>query len=154
MLKRLLYSACCLLCLVCFTACGSPKPAATAEPPLVPQKEQVWQLVAIRGKAVNPNAAVVTIVVNPEAATLSGQAACNPFAAACRLALAEQQPSGDRYTIVLSDLKAGGRQCPEADMNAEARFLALLPKADALVLTAYTLTLLQKDKEILKFELQ
>ena len=39
-------------------------------------------------------------------------------------------------------------------MNAEARYMALFEKADALMLDAYTMTLYQKGKETLKYELQ
>ena len=39
-------------------------------------------------------------------------------------------------------------------MNAESRYISLLPKADALRIDAYTMTLYQKGKEILKYELQ
>lgn len=154
-MKKPLLTTCWLLVILCLMACTSTKPAPTSSAaPLLPQKEQVWQLVSIRGKEVNRRSATVTLVVNPEASTLSGQAACNRYGADCRLTLAAQLPEGDRYSLSVNNLSSGTLQCPEAEMNAEARYLALLPKADALLVTAYTITLFSKDKEILHFELQ
>jgi heat shock protein HslJ len=132
-------------------ACGSSKSAASSEEPLSLQKEQVWQLTAMRGRHVK---ALITLSFNTEAATLNGTATCNRYGADCRLAYSANLPEGYRYTVAVDNLTAGTTLCPEADMNAEARYLALLPKADALLLTAYNLTLFQRDKEILRFELQ
>ena len=39
-------------------------------------------------------------------------------------------------------------------MAVQERYLALLAKADACLLTPYTLTLYQKGKEVLRFGLQ
>ena len=68
-ITRIALVACLLL-----TACGgSRQPSAVNRqtPPLEPQKGQVWQLVAVRGKAVNRQAEPVTLVFNPEAKTVS-----------------------------------------------------------------------------------
>ena len=114
----------------------------------------MWQLVAIRGKAVNRQAEPVTLVFNPEAKTVSGRTACNNYYGNYTLRLEAQQPKGDRYTLTLSGIGYGDTRCPEAEMNAEARYMALFEKADALMLDAYTMTLYQKGRETLKYELQ
>ena len=136
---------------VAFVACTSAKPSATAEEPLLPQKSQIWQLVAMRGKPVDNS---ITLSFNTEAATLSGRATCNTYGADCRLTYSSSSPEGYRYTVAVVNLAGGNTLCPEADMNAESRYLALLPKADAMLITPYNITLFQKDKEILRFELQ
>ena len=51
-------------------------------------------------------------------------------------------------------VSGGDVQCPEVDMAIQERYLSLLDKADACLLTPYSLTLFQKGKETLKFELQ
>lgn len=133
-------------------ACSSHKAAAVADnEPLLPQKSQVWQLTTLRGRPVN---ATITLAFNTEAATLNGRATCNTYGADCRLTYSAASSEGYRYTVAIANLAAGNTLCPEADMNAESRYLALLPKADAMLLTPYNLTLYQKDKEILHFELQ
>lgn len=151
MLKRLLVIGYGILSLICFMACGSSKPAATSEEPLSLQKEQVWQLTTMRGRPID---VIITLSFNTEATTLSGNATCNRYGADCHLTYSASSPEGYRYTVAVDNLTSGTTLCPEADMNAEARYLALLPKADALLLTPYNLTLFQKDKEILRFELQ
>ncbi len=154
-MKKALFTTCWLLGILCLLACTSTKPApSTSVPPLLPQKEQVWQLVAMRGKPLPSRSATITLSFNTEAATLSGRASCNTYGADCRLNLVEQRPQGDLYSITIDGIDSGRTLCPEADMNAEARYLALLQKADALLIDAYAITLLQKDKEILRFELQ
>lgn len=154
-MKKPLLTTCWLLGILCLIACTSTKPAPTsAAAPLQPQKEQVWQLVAMRGKPLPPRSATITLTFNTEAATLSGRASCNTYGADCRLTLVEQQPQGDLFHITIDNVASGNTLCPEADMNAEARYLALLPKADALLIDAYAISLLQKGKEILRFELQ
>ena len=151
-ITRIALVACLLL-----TACGgSRQPSAVNRqtPPLEPQKGQVWQLVAVRGKAVNRQAEPVTLTFNPEAKTVSGRTACNNYYGNYTLRLEAQQPEGDRYTLTLSGIGYGDTRCPEAEMNAEARYMALFEKADALMLDAYTMTLYQKGRETLKYELQ
>ena len=151
-ITRIALVACLLL-----TACGGTKSAgstATQQEALAPQKGQVWQLVAMRGKAVSRTKDLITLTFNPEAGTLSGKASCNSYYGSYRLRLDSQRPEGDNYTLKLSEVGSTKVYCNEADMNAEARYLALLPKADALMIDAYTLTLFQKGKEILKYELQ
>lgn len=118
------------------------------------QKEQVWQLVAIRGKDVSRTSNIITLSFNPEAGTISGKAPCNSYFGNYKLRPNTQQQDGDYYTLGFSDIGSTKVYCTEADMNAESRYLSLLPKADALRIDAYTLTLYQKGKEILKYELQ
>ena len=114
-------------------------------------KSQTWQLVAMRGKAV-PSA--TTLVFNPEAGTLGGFAACNNYFCTYNAKLTASDADGDHYALTVKLEGGGSIGCPEAVMNAEARYLALLGKADGMLVTAYTLTLTQRGKEILKYELQ
>ena len=151
-ITRIALVACLLL-----TACGGSKSAgstAQQQEALAPQKEQVWQLVAMRGKAVSRTENLFTLTFNPEAGTLSGKAPCNSYYGSYRLMLKLQMTDGDHYTLKLSEVGSTKVYCNEADINAEARYLALLPKADAMTIDAYTLTLYQRGKEILKYELQ
>ena len=146
-----------LVACLSLTACGGTKSAgstATQQEALAPQKEQVWQLVAMRGKAVSRTENLLTLTFNPEAGTLSGKAPCNSYYGSYRLMLKLQMTDGDHYTLKLSEVGSTKVYCNEADINAEARYLALLPKADAMTIDAYTLTLYQRGKEILKYELQ
>ena len=114
----------------------------------------MWQLVAIRGKDVSRTSNIITLSFNPEAGTISGKAPCNSYFGNYKLRPNTQQQDGDYYTLGFSDIGSTKVYCTEADMNAESRYLSLLPKADALRIDAYTLTLYQKGKEILKYELQ
>jgi heat shock protein HslJ len=146
-----------LVACLLLAACGNSKPAvstAQQQEALAPQKSQVWQLVAMRGKAVSRTDNIITLMFNPEAGTVSGKATCNSYYGNYRLRLDSQTPEGDNYTLKLSDVGSTKVYCNEADMNAESRYISLLPKADALRIDAYTLTLYQKGKEILKYELQ
>ena len=145
-----------IVCLL-LSACGSSKPAVSTahqQEALAPKKGQVWQLVAIRGKAVSRTTGIITLTFNPEAGTISGKAQCNSYYGNYRLRLDSLTPDGDNYTLKVSDMGSTKVYCNETDMNAEARYLGLLPKADAFRIDANTLTLYQKGKEILKYELQ
>ena len=151
-ITRIALATCLLL-----AACGNSKPAAkdaAQHLTLAPEKGQVWQLVAMRGKAVSRTDNIITLTFNPEAGTVSGKATCNSYYGNYRLRLDSQTPESDNYTLKLSDVGSTKVYCNEADMNAESRYISLLPKADALRIDAYTLTLYQKGKEILKYELQ
>jgi heat shock protein HslJ len=117
-------------------------------------KGQVWQLVSLRGKGLSRQDGVFTLTFNPEAGTLSGQMPCNGYYADFSHRLLSLSEAGCRYALAIESLGSGQVACPEADMNAEQRYLALLPRATACVLTPYSLTLFQKDKELMKFELQ
>ena len=63
-------------------------------------------------------------------------------------------PEGSHYELKITDLSGGDVQCPEGDMAVQDRYLALLEKSDACLLTPYTLTLFRNGKEVLKYELQ
>ena len=153
MQKRLLATIFWLVGLLCATACGTSRPGIAASgDPLLPQKEQVWQLVALRGKPVGKE--MVTITFNTEAGIVSGTAPCNRYGADCRFSSRTESPEGDRYSIAIANVTHTDILCPDADMNAEARYLALLSKADAVLVGAYTITMYQHDKETLRFELQ
>lgn len=145
--------AACLL----LASCGGGKAtvmSVDSRPELAPQKEQVWQLVAMRGKAVSRTENIFTLTFNPEAGTLSGKAPCNSYYGSYRLMLKLQMTDGDHYTLKIREVGSTKVYCNEADMNAESRYLALLPNADAMTIDAYTMTLYQRGKEILKYELQ
>lgn len=145
-----------LLLTVLLACCGTSKEAtqSAAEAALTPEKHQVWQLVAIRGKEVSRTADVMTLTLNPEAGTLRMEGPCNRYGAAYKARLTAQTPDGDRYTLRVERLTGGGTQCPDAEMNAESRHTALIAQADEMVLSAYTLTLWQRGKEVLKYELR
>ncbi|MBR1550613.1 MAG: META domain-containing protein [Bacteroidales bacterium] len=147
-----------LLLVLLLASCGTGRPAFSSAPAPLPQKEQTWQLVALRGRSLDPAAAAPTLVVNPEAGTLSGFAYCNQYFYQYTLRLETSQPDGDYYALSLrpptSDLPPIKTSCPEGKMNAESRYLLLLDKATRLRVTATTLTFYNKSKEILHFQLQ
>lgn len=146
-----------LLALLVTSSCGLSRggQVAVSDTEALPfEKDQVWQLVALRGKTVPQTAQAVTLVLYPEGGTLHGLIACNRYAADYTASLLSVTSEGTRYRLAVRSLKGDGVQCPEADMAMQERFLALLARADACLLTPYTLTLFQNNKEILKFELQ
>lgn len=141
--------------LLLFLSCGSHRETATPiHDPLMPQKDQTWQLVTLQGRSPKNLAAAPTLRFNPEAGTLSGFAYCNTYTFHYTLHPTAQKPDGDYHTLSLESWGGSSLGCPEADMNAESRFLLLLSKATTLRLTATTLTFYQRDKELLLFELQ
>ncbi len=157
MTRKVLLTHIVLIISLLLTACASrhhevQTPRATE--PVTLQKEQVWQLVAMRGKAVSRTSGIITLTFNPESGNLSGKATCNSYFGSYTARLKEQLQEGDVYTLTISGVGSTKVYCTEADMNAESRYLALLPKADAFRVDAYTLTLYQKGKEILKYEIQ
>ena len=121
---------------------------------MAPERGQVWQLVAVRGREVSRNGRVTTLLFNLEAGNVSGQAYCNTYYADCRMAWQGGDGRCDRYSMELTGVVAGQVQCPEAVMNADSRYLALLAKVDEAMLTGGTLTLLTRGREVLKYELQ
>ena len=144
-----------VLCVPLAAGCGAQRPvAADMSEALAFDKGQVWQLVSLRGKGLSRQDGVFTLMFNPEAGTLSGQMPCNGYYADFSHRLLSLSEAGCRYALAIEYLGSGQVACPEADMNAEQRYLALLPRATACVLTPYSLTLFQKDKELMKFELQ
>lgn len=137
-------------------ACSSPRSATAPQNTevLEPQREQVWQLVAERGRDIKNGTPITTLSFNPEAGTFRGHSACNVYHGEYRLQLEQRRPEGDMYAITVNFGGCGNVRCPEADMNAEQRFTSLLPKADHMLVSAYELKLFQRGKELLKFELQ
>lgn len=152
--KKFFLTAMCVALLV-MTGCRTASQPVGGAPALQLSKEQTWQLVAIQGKAVGGDARPVTLRFNPEAGTCHGHAACNDYYGEYRLTYkGGSDAEGDSYDLSLSLLGSGSVRCTEPDMNAEERYMALLRKADGMCLTAYTLTLYRRGKEILKYELQ
>ena len=150
---RLLLAA--ILLLLFPLSCVSHKPAATPSELITPNKEQVWQLVAIHGKALSAGKSnEVTLILYPDGEALHGLIACNRYFADYSLRLDENTPQGTRYQLKITDLGGSDVQCPEADMSLQERYLNFLSKADACLLTAQSLTLFRGGRETLKFELQ
>jgi len=136
-------------------SCGGTRQTADAVgEALQVDKEQVWQLVAVRGKEVTAKDAAATLMFYPEGAALRGRVACNRYFGDYSMKLDKVTADGTRYTLTTSDVSGNDVQCPEADMATQERYLALLRKSDACLLTAYSLTLYQRGKEILRYELQ
>lgn len=115
-------------------------------------KSQVWQLVKIQGRDIDRTATPTTLVFNPEAHTLRGQTQCNTYSADYTLS----QPLSHTVTqsLTISNFQLSNVQCPDAEMNAETRYLSTLKKCTQLSLTATTLTLGNKNKALLEFELR
>lgn len=144
-----------LLTAILLASCGSSRQAPLGEEKALRfDKEQVWQLVSMRGKDLKTSSGVVTLMFYPEGNAIRGLIACNRYFADYTLRFSEVTPEGTRYTIKMTDLSGGDVQCPEGDMAVQERYLALLGKADACLLTPYMLTLFRGGKEILKYELQ
>lgn len=151
-LKTLLSLAAVLLAAACSTTALAPPAAALPQSTL--DMHRTWQLVSIQGRTLDPAKKAPVIVFNPDAGTASGFAYCNQYSFKCTLQAIGSQSDGDYYTLSLERWGSGYMECTVADMNAESRYLALLAKATRLRLTAYNLTLFQKNKEILYFELR
>ncbi len=134
--------------------CKAPKDAADNAGALQLDKEQVWQLVSLRGKEVGAREGEVTLMLHPESGTLRGHIACNRYFADYTARMTSVAAEGTRYTLKVTDVGGGDVQCPEVGMALQERYLALLSKATACILTPYTLRLMQKDKELMKFELK
>ena len=144
-----------LLTALLLTSCGgSRKASMDEEMALRFDKEQVWQLISMRGKALKASDGTVTLMFYPEGKAIRGLIACNRYFADYTLRFNEVTPEGTRYDLKMTDLSGGDVQCPEGDMALQDRYLALLGKADACLLTPYTLTLFRGGKEVLKYELQ
>ena len=121
-------------------------------------KDQVWQLVAMQGREVakgnRKSAEEVLLMFHPESGTVRGRVACNRYFADYKMKTGKTSSVGTHFSIDVDYISGGDVQCPEGDMALQDRYLNLLSKADAGLLAPHTLTLFQKDKEILRFELQ
>lgn len=113
-------------------------------------KDQTWQLVKIQGRDIPKNAKSVTLTLNPEAGTLSGQATCNTYSA--NFVIGNQRPDSEKFQFSISNFQFTDIRCPEADMNAEGRFFAALQKANNILVSENSLTLYRDNKELLHFE--
>ena len=133
------------LAVLLLAACASSSPITHHSSLITLDKEQVWQLVQIQGRAVDRAATPVTLIFNPETGTFRGQATCNTYSADYRIQNSE---------IKVQNLQSTTVQCPEAEMNAEARYLATLRKCTLISATSTTLTLGNKNKDLLVFDLQ
>lgn len=154
-MKNILTILLSFLAVLILSACSSlSSPQAAPSPQSTLHKNQTWLLVAIQGRPLDPAKKAPIIIFNPDAATVSGVAYCNQYTYRYTLTPVVQQADGDYYDLHLERWGSGFLQCTVADMNAESRYLALLAKATRLRLTAYNLTLFQKNKEILHFQLQ
>lgn len=143
------------LVVLALAGCGSNRAATDdAAGALRFDKDQVWQLVAQRGKEVAPSNDPIILMFHPESGTLRGRVACNRYFADYTLKLDRVSAEGSRYSLNVMYVSGGDVQCPEGDMAEQERYLALLAKADGCLLTPYALTLFQKGREVLKYELQ
>lgn len=145
-----------LLLLPLLAQCASPRSVAAPQDTeqLRLDKEQVWQLVAVQGREVPSSAHEIILMFHPESGTLRGRVACNRYFADYTLHHDATDASGSRYRLEVKYVSGGDVQCPEGGMSEQERYLTLLERADACLLTSTTLTLSRKGKETLKFGLQ
>lgn len=115
-------------------------------------KDQVWQLVKMQGRDLPQNAKIVDLTFNPEAGSFRGMTACNFYAGT--YTLGEPSPTDGRRPFTIVTFGSGSILCPEADMNAEGRFLSVFEKANYILIDEFTLSFYRDNKEILRFELQ
>lgn len=136
-----------------FGACsGTHHVAKTPLEVPVFEKEQVWQLTTMRGRPADRQSKEITLQFNSEAGSVRGIMSCNTYFG--HFVCNPGDPATGRYPISITLEGSGSLGCPEADMNADTRFYALLPKATHAVFTATSITLYQNSKEILHFELR
>lgn len=134
-------------------SCGSQREITHATTgSLLPDKNQVWQLTAINGRQIASDAKATTLSFNPEAGTFRGQTTCNFYAGT--YTIGETASADGRRPLVIDCSSTGSVLCPEADMNAEGRFVATFQKANYILITEYTLSFYRDNKEILRFGLQ
>lgn len=117
-------------------------------------KEQVWQLVTLRGKSLPSSWGNVTMTLNPEGGILKGVIACNRYSARYSCHLESTDANGVHYRMEIEQLGIDGVQCPEADMALQERYLSLFAKSDACILTSHSVTLFYNGKETLHYELE
>ena len=150
-----------VLCIVAFLCClsvGCRTVRVQVEPPEL-DRDQVWRLVEMQGRKLDRGAARVTIVFNPETGSLHGSAACNTYSANYLLSLLGDDDATSRKwmcSLSISGLECTSVQCPDAEMNSEARYLSRLRHCNRLSLAdaGNTLILGTRDRAELIFELQ
>lgn len=152
-MKNLTNTLLSLFALCTLAACASSRPAnkSALEIPVF-DKDQVWQLIDMRGKPVDTQGKTFTLQLYPDAGIVRGYMACNMYFG--HYTCHPGDPLTGRYPIEIVLEGSGSLGCPEADMNADSRYYALLLKATHFSYTSTTLTLYQNDKEILRYELQ
>lgn len=155
--RRSIYLFVCVMVALVLAGCASssgtsadPTPAAT----YAPEKSQVWQLVAMRGKEVPRTGNLTTLMLNSESGTLWGHTACNRYFADFTMKLKKADPVATHYEIKISYVGQSQVQCPEDEMEFQQRYLGLLPKVTSATLSATVMTLYSRDKEVLKYEVQ
>lgn len=138
-----------------FVGCAATEnqPIASSDV-LTLERGQVWQLVEQRGKEMPRQGNVTILEFVPDAGSLRGRTGCNRYFAEYKIRLEQATVDGTRYSFTVKKLSPGDWQCPEGDMEAERRYISLLEHADAMMLTAQTMTLYRRGKEVLKYELQ
>lgn len=134
------------------TACAGHKAPQSSNCPITLEKDQIWQLTKMQGRDINRNTKSTNLSFNPEAGTLKGQTACNSYSA--NYSIGNSSDEKMFFQFATSNFQFSNVQCPEADMNAESRYLAILKKCTQISVTSTTLTLSNKDKPLLVFELQ
>ena len=135
------------------SSCGSQRESLhTSTVSLLPDKSQAWQLTILNGREVPQNAKPVTLTFNPEAKSFRGETACNFYAGT--YTIGEASTSDGRRPFSIEYSGSGSILCPDADMNAEGRFLATFHKANYILITEYTLSFYRDNKEILRFGIQ
>ncbi len=135
-----------------FSCVSHRKAAYTAPTSLLPDKSQTWQLTVLNGREVSAGAKTVTLTFNPEAGSFRGQTACNSYAGT--YAIGTASTADGRCPFSIETFGTGSILCPDADMNAEGRFVATFAKVNYILITEYTLSLYRDNKETLHFELQ
>ena len=142
-----------LLAALLTVSCASHRQVPSGESPRF-DKEQVWQLTSLQGRPLSAGSAEVLLMFYPDGNALRGRIACNRYFADYSAKPEKTTAEQTSYAIRVTDIGGGDVQCPEGGMELQQRYLAALAKVTSCRLTAYTLVFYQKDKEILKFELQ
>ena len=136
-----------LIACLLLAACGNSKSAVkdtTQQTAIAPEKGQVWQLVAMRGKSVSRTDNIITLMFNPEAGTFQGHSGCNRY-------FGNFKDLG-KGKMELSELNATKMACAESFHKMEGAYMALLRRCDGYNLGEYTLELTQKGKVLISFE--
>lgn len=149
----------CLFLVLAFTllSCGTVRTSTNpsiAVDAISFEKDQVWRLVNLRGKKLPSATGRVTLTLYPEGGSLCGLITCDHYSANYVFRFESATAEGSRYSIEIKNLGSEGIQCPEADMALQERYLGLLAKANACLLTPYTLTFFHNGKETLRYELE
>ena len=108
--------------------------------------EETWQLSEMKGKEVTflEGQKKVTIQINTEAGTFSGNSGCNRY-------FGNFKDLGNGK-MTLSDFNGTKMACPEAFHKMENSYMQLLHRCDGYRLSEYSLELLQGDNVLLTFE--